>query len=259
MKDLKDLDLKQKKYIIFDMDGTLIDSIGMWNMIDVELLRIFGCQKVVDKENLQQEKDDFLSKNNTGDLYLEYGNFLIERYKLNTTKEELLEARWQISNYFLESIVGFKNNVVTLIKILKSRGYKLVLATVGTKQQINIYATKNKKMTNLLNIYDYFDLILTKEDVEKKKPDPEIYLKTLKFLNANPNECLVFEDSLHGVLSAKNANIEVVNVYDEYANKDREDLNKLADYQINNYSEFINYIINYNDLPKVKKYILKDN
>lgn len=255
MKDLKDLDLNQKKYIIFDNDGTLIDTVGMWNMIDVELLRIFGYVEEVNKENLQQEKDDFLTKNNTGDLYLEYGSFLIERYNLNTTKEELLKIRWKVANYYLENVVDYKEGAVELIKLLKSESYKLILATAGTKEQLDIYSTKNKKMLSSLNIYDYFDLILTKEDVEKKKPDPEIYLKVLELLNATNNECLVLEDSLHGVLSAKSANIEVINVYDKYSNKDREKLDKLSDYKLNNYFELINYLnITTNN---VKKRLLK--
>ena len=60
-------------------------------------------------------------------------------------------------------------------------------------------------MIKQMKIKDTFDSIFTKDDVEHKKPDPEIYLKVLEKYNARPNECIVFEDSLHGVMASKAA------------------------------------------------------
>ena len=61
----------------------------------------------------------------------------------------------------------------------------------------------------------------------------------MEHYNAKPEECLIFEDSLTGVLAAKNANVEVVNVYDKYADIDREEINKITDYSITSYQEII--------------------
>lgn len=95
-------------------------------------------------------------------------------------------------------------------------------------------------MAHTVPFYDTFDLIIRKEDVIHKKPHPEIYLKVLEHYQTNPNLCLVFEDSLHGVMASKGADIETINVYDRYSDKDRLEINSLADYRIESYPEFMN-------------------
>ena len=79
-------------------------------------------------------------------------------------------------------------------------------------------------------------------NIKNKKPNPEIYNLIMKHYNARPDECLIFEDSYTGVLSSKNAGIEVVNVYDKYADLDREKINAITDYSIVNYRQFIDYL-----------------
>ena len=111
-----------------------------------------------------------------------------------------------------------------------------------TQIQLDIYSKKNKKMLEQMNIEDVFDLIIRKEDVKNKKPNPEIYNKIMQYYNAVPNECLIFEDSYTGVLASRNAGIEVVNIYDKYADLDRIKINELADYSIENYGEFIELV-----------------
>ena len=64
----------------------------------------------------------------------------------------------------------------------------------------------------------------------------------MQHYNANPNECLIFEDSFTGVLAGRNAGVEVVNIYDKYADVNRDKINSLADYSIMNYKEFLNYL-----------------
>ena len=97
-------------------------------------------------------------------------------------------------------------------------------------------------MLEQMNIAEVFDLITRKEDVKNKKPNPEIYNKIMQYYDASPSECLIFEDSYTGVLASKNAGIEVVNIYDKYADLDRDKINAITDYSIVNYRQFIDYI-----------------
>ena len=258
MKQLNQLDLEGKKYIIFDVDGTLIDSIGVWNRTDQKLIEEYGG-KTIDLGNMQSERDNFLHNNQDSDIYLAYCEYLISKYNLNISNpEELLKIRWNISGEVLEKEMDFKPNVVDLILRLKELGFTLVLATMTTQVQLDIYSKKNKKMLKQMNISEVFDLITRKEDVKNKKPDPEIYNKIMHYYNALPNECLIFEDSYTGVLASKNAGIEVVNIYDKYADVDREKINEVTDYSIQSYQEFTElvnslYPIETELIPKLKK------
>ena len=242
MKDLNELNLKEKKYIIFDMDGTLIDSIGVWNITDQKLIEKYAGAKI-SLDLIQLERDSFLHSNQESDIYLAYCEYLIKKYNLNISDADvLLKKRWELSGKVLENEIDFKPDVSKLILRLKQLGFTLVLATMTTQVQLDIYTKKNNKMLEQMDISQVFDFITRKEDVHYKKPHPEIYSIIMKHYNARKNECLVFEDSFTGVLAGKNAGIEVVNIYDKYADLDREKINLITDYSINSYEEFISFV-----------------
>ena len=116
MKKLEELDLKTKKYIIFDMDGTLIDSIGIWNRTDQILIERYG-NITKDLDDIQVERHDFLHKNLDGDIYLEFCKYLIDKYNFSIKDEHLLlKKRWEISQEILENEIDYKEDVVELIK-----------------------------------------------------------------------------------------------------------------------------------------------
>ena len=242
MKELSKLNLKSKKYIIFDMDGTLIDSIGVWNRTDQKLIKDYGGL-TIDLDAIQSERDSFLHSNQDSDIYFAYCEYLITKYELSVKDaEQLLKMRWDKSGEILEEEIDFKSDVVDLILRLKNLGFTLVLATMTTQVQLDIYSKKNKKMLNQMDITEVFDLIIRKEDVKNKKPNPEIYNKIMQHYNTTPNECLIFEDSYTGVLASNNARVEVVNIYDKYADVDRDKINEITDYSISGYKEFIDFV-----------------
>lgn len=244
MKQLNDLDIKRKKYIIFDMDGTLIDSIGVWNLTDKKLIKKYGNLDL-DEAYIQKQRDEFLHNNQDKDIYIAYCNYLIKKYSLSVNNmEELLKIRLDISGEILTNEIDYKPGSVDLIFKLKELGFTIILATMTTHTQLDIYSHKNKKMSNKMNIYGVFDYITTEDDVEKKKPNPEIYEKILSHYGATGEECLIFEDSYTGILASNNAGIEVVNVYDKYADVNREEIDKITDYKIKDFKEFINFIEN---------------
>lgn len=242
MKELNELKLNEKKYIIFDMDGTLIDSIGIWNSTDQKLIEKYAGV-TIDLDFIQAERDGFLHSNQESDIYLAYCEYLINKYGFSVhDAEKILEDRWVISGKVLGSEIDFKPHAPELVSRLKQMGFTVVLATMTTQTQLDIYSKKNKKMINQMDISQVFDFIITKDDVNNKKPNPEVYNKIMHHYNADPSECLIFEDSYTGVLASKNAGIEVINLYDKYADIDRDKIDAITDYHIKSFQQFIDFL-----------------
>lgn len=233
--------LKNKKIIIFDLDGTLIDSMGIWNKADESLIKKFTNKTVeeffhdnnINAKDIGQLRDRLLAEFKSDDIYVQYCAWLKERFNTDMPAEEVLKIRWNFANELLQKEVDYKEDADVLLKKLKQNGYTLALATTTPKERLDLY----RKILKKVNIDETFSVILTKEDVVHKKPDPEIYNKILEMLNVNQEECLVVEDALIGVKSAKNAGIEVINMYDKYSDADREEIEKLADYKVQNFKE----------------------
>ena len=240
------MDLKNKlsnlDLVIFDLDGTLIDSNGVHNYIDVELVHSLGDNN--SSEEILQERDEFIKNNKTGDIYLNYCNYLSTKYNSNLSGEEILQYRRVLSKKVSRDI-KYKQDADKMIKYLKNQNIKLALATVSRKETIDIYINENENIKNKCNIKDYFDFIVTKDDVNLKKPNPEVYNKIIeKFQIKDLSRCIVIEDSLTGILSAKNAKLDVIVMYDKYSDKDRDKINELANYTVSNFKELINLFKN---------------
>ena len=133
---------------------------------------------------------------------------------------------------FRKETNGAREGADTLIRWLKERGYTLVIATTTKRSNMEAYRTRNARMMEKARIDDYFTLVYTREDVKEIKPNPEIYLRVMPELGGSPEECLVFEDSLMGIEAAKNAGMQAAAMYDRYSDGEREQINALADYQV---------------------------
>ena len=107
--------------------------------------------------------------------------------------------------------IKYKTDADKIIKYLRNQNIKLVLVTVSRKETIDIYINENENIKNRCNLADYFDVIITKDDVKLKKPNSEVYNKIIEnFQIEDLSRCVVIEDSLTGILAAKNANLDVI-------------------------------------------------
>lgn len=228
--------LKGKKVMIFDMDGTLIDSVGVWNDVDRALIRRLGGRE----ERVQEQRDEALRRfSKSASPYLDYCAFLGEKYGSALSPEEIHTLRYEIAQDYLKNVVDYKPDADVFLHRLKDAGYTLVIATTTRRKNVDVYRTQNVNMLAKAKIDELFTLVYTREDAKEIKPNPEIYLRVMSELGAAPEECLVFEDSLIGIEAAKRAGIQAAAVYDAYSDGEREQINALADYQVTSYTQLL--------------------
>ena len=211
--------LKDKKAVIFDLDGTLIDSMWMWESIDIEYLGRFGIEL---PDKLQNEIE--------GKSFSETAVYFKERFNipdsLEQMKEEWNKMAW--GKYMYE--VMLKPGADVFLSYCIKHGIKLGIATSNSRQLVEAVAEAR-------GFGKDFDCIMTACEVEKGKPSPDIYLAVADKLGVDPAQCLVFEDITAGIMAGKNAGMRVCAVEDHYSLHQTEEKKALADFYIKDYHE----------------------
>jgi HAD superfamily hydrolase (TIGR01509 family) len=209
------------KGTIFDLDGTLVDSMWVWSQLDVDYLKIKGHSM---PRNLRNEISH-LSFSQTA-VYFK------ERFKLNDSIEEILGDWHNMAFNYYSNSVKLKLGVKDFLNHLKSSDIKIGLATSNSVPLLEACLKNN-------GIYDYFDAITTTDEVSNGKNCPDVYLLAADKLGINPKDCLVFEDILPAIKGAKAANMKVVAVKDDECLDSKEELLKYADKYIHSFSELL--------------------
>ena len=212
--------LANKKAVIFDLDGTLVDSMWMWKAIDIEYLGKFGYDLPA---NLQKDIE--------GMSFSETAVYFKETFQIPDSLEEI-KANWNRMAYDkYTKEVPLKNGAKEFLDHCKKSEIKMGIATSNSRELV-------EATLEALGIRDYFGCVMTSCDVAKGKPAPDVYLETAKILGVEPSKCLVFEDIEMGIMAGKNAGMEVCAVEDEFSMNQIETKKELADYYIKDYYSF---------------------
>ncbi|MFR3727486.1 HAD family hydrolase [Lacrimispora sp.] len=214
--------LNGKKAVIFDLDGTLVDSMWMWKTIDIEFLESRGM-----------ECPDDLQKEIEGMSFSETAFYFKERFKLKESLEEIKEIWVGMSIEKYRNEVPLKPGAKTFLEYIAKNGLKAGIATSNGRQMVDA-------VIESLHIGQYFQVVATSCEVAAGKPAPDIYLKVAEELSVSPSHCLVFEDVPAGILAGKRAGMTVCAVDDEFSREMEEEKRQLADYYISDYYQILN-------------------
>ncbi|UPA30693.1 HAD family phosphatase [Terrisporobacter glycolicus] len=209
------------KGAIFDLDGTLIDSMGVWEKIDKEFLK---------KRNIDMPSD-YIEKINSMS-FEKVAQYTIERFDLKEREEDLIKEWNEMAIYEYSNNIILKPNVKEYLEKLKENNIRIGLSTSSPKILYESVLKNN-------HIYEYFDVLVSLEDVKRDKNYPDIYLLTAERLDLNPQDCVGFEDVLVGINTLKKAYFKTVGVYDKYADSEIEDIKEISDKFIYNFKDIM--------------------
>lgn len=209
------------KAVIFDLDGSLVDSMWMWQAIDIEYLSKFG---IAIPKTLQEEIG--------GKSFSETAVYFKERFQIPDTLQQIKDDwnRMAWDKYAHE--VPVKDGAAEILEYCKDRDIRMGIATSNSRELVD-------NIVSVHQLEQYISCIVTGCEVPRGKPAPDVYLAVADKLGVKPEECLVFEDIVDGIMAGKAAGMKVCAVYDKNSEYQDEEKRLLADYYTYEFRELI--------------------
>ena len=205
---------------IFDMDGTLLDSMHIWNDVGPKTLRSMGIEPAPD-----------LGPRLMLMTFRDGAALCKEEYHLSESVEEIMDLTKDRVRSFYEQEVQAKPGVEKFLSLLKMEGVWMYVAT-NTDRDLVEAALKHTGLEG------YFRGVMTCAEVGAgKKDSPEIYERCMRRLRSTKKDTVIFEDALHAIETAKAAGFRVCGVYDPSAEADQDAIRGLSDYYIRSFEE----------------------
>lgn len=201
-----------KKFAIFDMDGTLINSMDYWCNLGREYLYKYGIT-----ENIEDILEQVGTKTMSQGSKLFSDNF----DGLPSVPEIIAELRAMIYDHYKNDVVT-KPGVIEYLEILRSNGVSMCLASATDVNLVTMVMDR-------LNLSHFFDFMLSCEEIGKGKDEPDIYFEAAKRFGCKPGDAAVYEDVFYSANTAKKAGFYTVAVADINATNEWDNLKSIAD------------------------------
>ena len=219
-------ELSSSDAVIFDLDGTILDSMPYWENT---------AEKYLEKLGITPEPE--LGKKLLNKSLKRGAEYLRETYHLDKTDDEILAGIKDIVSEAYESIIQPKDEAIKFLHELKARGIKTALATATDRNMFQPAFTR-------LGLSTYFDYVLTCSEYDTSKIEPKIYLKAAELLGTKPKNTWIFEDAFYALRTASNAGFKTACIYDKSAEEPVEKLQKHSSKYFHNYKEVLDFFIN---------------
>jgi len=210
------------KCIIFDMDGTILDSMHVWENLGANFLKKHG-----------KEPEDDLNEQTRGMSVNDTAKYILDRYGIeNVTIEEFLKEIFSEVEQEYFYTLPLKDGVLEVLRLCADKGIKLCVATANER----FVTERALERTGALK---YLDLVITCTEVGAGKERADVFLYCTQKLGLKPCDTVVFEDSLPCALTAKKAGFKTVAVRDNCTDEQWEEFKNMCDYGIESFGELL--------------------
>lgn len=206
------------KGAIFDFDGTVVDSMYIWDNISMDYLRSLGIEP---RENLNEVFAKFSLE--------QAARYYQNNYGVTLSVNEIISGVNEMIRDFYMTKVSLKKGIDNFLSYLGGRGVKMCVATLSDRELV-------KETLDRLGVLNHFSEIFTCTNFNEGKNNPEIYRAAHRFLDTPKESTFVFEDSLYALTTAKKDGFSTIAVFDEYE-KAQKELKKTSDMYIYDYTD----------------------
>ena len=185
------------KSIIFDMDGTLADSMAMWRSLGIDYLKSHGVD--ITSKDAQEMTTMSLKMSST---------YMKEKFNLSLTPDEIYNDMKHIAEDFYANDCKLKDGALEVLDAFYEEGIPMMLGTGTTEEFFDPFLKRE-------DMFKYFDEIATCDGLNLKKDDPNFFLTCCEMAGFDPKETVLIDDAYFAIIAAKEAGLTTICMYDE--------------------------------------------